>query len=113
MGHWGEDADDLIQEPAMAERGNDEPHDILAAEGFALPDVDPYLHHHGPIQLPEDPTGDAEPHDVLAAEEFPMPAQLPHPAVTLVERRGGRRRLAAEVGAGLLALLVVRRLRRR
>ena len=56
--------------PAGAER----PHDVLAAEEFAVPAPDPDLHHHDPVVLPDDPTGLAEPHDVLAAEEFPIPA---------------------------------------
>lgn len=50
------------------------PHDVLAAEEFAMPAPDPDLHHHDRVVLPEDPTGIAEPHDVLAAEEFPIPA---------------------------------------
>lgn len=49
-------------------------HDVLAAEEFAVGAPDPVLHHHGPVGLPDDPTGIAEPHDVLAAEEFAMPA---------------------------------------
>jgi hypothetical protein len=49
----------------------DGPHDVLAAEEFALPAPDPGLKRP---RLPEDPTGTAEPHDVLAAEEFPFPA---------------------------------------
>src|SRR5256885_16970160 len=48
-------------------------HDVLAAEAFAVPARDPSL-THGPVKLPEDPTGIAEPHDILAAEEFAMPA---------------------------------------
>jgi hypothetical protein len=89
-------------------------HDVLAAEAFAVPARDPELHHHGPISLPEDPTGDPEPHDVLAAEEFPMPAPRPHPADALAERRGGFGRLAFEVAAGLaLVALAVRFFRRR
>jgi hypothetical protein len=59
---------------AHAQTPREEPaHDVLAAEEFALPAADPVL-HHGPVRLPDDPTGIAEPHDVLAAEEFPMPA---------------------------------------
>jgi hypothetical protein len=50
------------------------PHDVLAAEEFALPAPDPDLHHQDPVVLPDDPTGLIEPHDVLAAEEFPIPA---------------------------------------
>src|SRR5258708_5895855 len=53
-----------------------EAHDILAAEEFAMPAEDPTL-HHGPVSLPEDPSGDTEPHDILAAEEFAMPALPP------------------------------------
>jgi MYXO-CTERM domain-containing protein len=52
----------------------DDAHDVLAAEEFGVPAPDPDLHHHGPVSLPEDPTGIAEPHDVLAAEEFALPA---------------------------------------
>ena len=61
--------------PAAAEP----PHDILAAEEFAMPAPDPDLHHQDPVVLPEDPTGIAEPHDVLAAEEFPIPALMHKP----------------------------------
>jgi len=50
-----------------------EAHDVLAAEAFAMPSRDPSL-RHSPITLPDDPTGIAEPHDILAAEEFAMPA---------------------------------------
>jgi hypothetical protein len=50
------------------------PHDVLAAEEFALPAPDPDLHRPDPVELPDDPTGIVEPHDVLAAEEFPIPA---------------------------------------
>ncbi len=83
------------------------PHDILAAEAFVVPGPDPELHPHGPVQLPEDPTGIAEPHDVLAAEEFAMPAP----------RLGGGRSPRARqqkgrllvLGAGLLAAVIVLR----
>ena len=50
--------------------------DVLAAEAFAVPAPDPHL-THGPVVLPDDPTGIEEPHDVLAAEEFAMPAPAP------------------------------------
>jgi hypothetical protein len=66
------------------------PHDILAAEEFVLPAGDPGLHSHGPLKLPDDPTGIVEPHDVLAAEEFAMPAPRP----------GGRRLPRARQRAG-------------
>jgi hypothetical protein len=88
-------------------------HDVLAAEAFAMPAPDPDLHHHGPVNLPDDPSGIAEPHDVLAAEEFPMPAARPHPAVALVERRGGVGRLAFEVGGALVLFALLRRVLRR
>ena len=55
---------------------DDEAHDVLAAEAFAVPARDPAL-RHGPIKLPDDPSGIAEAHDVLAAEEFAMPATQP------------------------------------
>ena len=96
-----------------AQTPGDEPaHDVLAAEEFAMPAPDPSL-HHGPITLPEDPTGIAEPHDVLAAEEFAMPApRQGSGTVGLAPRahRSGRAlALAGLVGALLLAL-VARRL---
>jgi hypothetical protein len=47
--------------------GIEEPHDVLAAEEFAMP-----VRSVG--DPPPDPTGIREPHDVLAAEEFAMPA---------------------------------------
>lgn len=46
--------------------GIEEPHDVLAAEEFALP-------ARSAGDIPPDPTGIQEPHDVLAAEEFAMP----------------------------------------
>jgi hypothetical protein len=45
--------------------GIQEPHDILAAEEFAMP-------MRSARDIPPDPIH--EPHDVLAAEEFAMPA---------------------------------------
>jgi hypothetical protein len=48
----------------MEER-NDKPHDVLAAEEFAIGGRDD--------RYPDDPSGTEEPHDVLAAEEFAMP----------------------------------------
>src|SRR5436309_12409549 len=57
-------------------RAQEDAHDVLAAEAFAVPAPDPSLRHR-PITLPDDPSGIAEPHDVLAAEEFAMPATRP------------------------------------
>jgi hypothetical protein len=85
-------------------RPTDEPvHDVLAAEEFGVPAPDPSL-HHGPITLPEDPSGIIEPHDVLAAEEFAMPAPLPGQ-----DDRGGRRQpsRAALVTVALWGLAVL------
>ena len=64
-------------QPAQPSLAEDPPHDILAAEEFAVPAPDPELHHPEPVVLPPDPTGIPEPHDVLAAEEFPIPAVPP------------------------------------
>ncbi len=46
--------------------GIQEPHDVLAAEEFAMP-------ARSLRDIPPDPTGIQEPHDTLAAEEFAMP----------------------------------------
>jgi hypothetical protein len=55
-------ADDAPPDPL----GTGEPHDVLAAEEFAMPTRDA-------APAPSDPTGIEQPHDVLAAEEFAMP----------------------------------------
>ena len=88
-------------------------HDVLAAEAFAVPTADPSL-RHVPINLPDDPSGIAEPHDVLAAEEFAMPA--PSPAA---QPAGRARRLAAQAGSparlaalGAVAAILLRMIRR-
>ncbi len=91
-----------------------EAHDVLAAEAFAVPTADPNLRHQ-PIALPDDPTGIAEPHDVLAAEEFAMPAPRQSTG------SGGAAGIAAKaatpaarIGAlAAVALLVRRAFRRR
>ncbi len=88
----------------------EEPHDVLAAEAFAVPAPDPELHHHGPVLLPDDPTGDPEPHDVLAAEEFAMPAPRPG-ADCEFTRRESSGRLA--VAAAVLSAVAFAALRRR
>ena len=88
----------------------EKPHDVLAAEEYAVPAADPAL-HHGPVRLPDDPTGIAEPHDVLAAEEFAMPAPPPgaHEPSSSVGAARGRTLLVA----GALGLLAALRARRR
>jgi hypothetical protein len=68
--------------------GRDEPHDVLAAEEFAMPAPE-VARRDRPLALPEDPSGETEPHDILAAEEFAMPAPPPRAPFA---PRGGRRR---------------------
>jgi hypothetical protein len=94
----------------------DDAHDILAAEAFALPSSDPTLRHQ-PITLPEDPTGIAEAHDVLAAEEFAMPAprgpsESGGGALARAGEAASPKRIAIAGAVALLALIVFRRRRR-
>lgn len=88
----------LPQDPT----GIEEPHDVLAAEEFAMP-------ARSAGDIPPDPTGIQEPHDVLAAEEFAMPtAGRP-------ERDGEAfdpRSLIPAAALALLLLALVRRARR-
>jgi hypothetical protein len=97
-----------VQRPQPADR----PHDILAAEEFAMPTVDPEL-HHGPVRLPDDPSGIAEAHDVLAAEEFAMPAPRPQAGIWVSSSASDRARAGGVVAAMLGLWLLVRVLRRR
>ena len=87
-------------------------HDVLAAEEFVVPTYDPELHQHGPVSLPEDPSGVQEPHDVLAAEEFALPAPR-HGAGSGYARAGSAalRRVAVAGGALAGVALVLRRRR--
>ncbi|MBS1870762.1 MAG: hypothetical protein JSS99_13995 [Actinobacteria bacterium] len=55
-----------------------QPHDVLAAEQFAMPAPQAAWHREAPPQLPPEPNASDEPHDVLAAEQFAMPAPPPH-----------------------------------
>ena len=92
--------------------GDEQAHDVLAAEAFAVPASDPSLHH--PVQLPDDPYGSSEPHDVLAAEEFAVPAAPRHPPGALVPRdRPPAVRLALVTAGAMFALALLRRRRRR
>jgi hypothetical protein len=85
-------------------------HDILAAEEFGVPAPDPAFHHHGPVQLPDDPSGIAEPHDVLAAEEFALPAGRGGSAKNGgIEGGRGRSRVAAALGAAAALALLLRK----
>jgi hypothetical protein len=70
-----------------------EPHDVLAAEEFAIGTRE--------VPYPADPTGIQEPHDVLAAEEFAMPAP------DAAERPSGARGFAAPRALGALLLIAV------
>jgi len=97
----------------QSRQSEDEPHDILAAEAFALPAPDPSL-HHGPVVLPDDPTGISEPHDVLAAEEFAMPAVARIEGNAVVRAsQASLRQLALAALAGALAAVLLFRIRRR
>ncbi len=100
--------------PETGRPTTEQAHDVLAAEAFAMPAADPDLHHHGPVLLPDDPTGIPEPHDVLAAEEFPMPA--PRHGEGGSRLGVSRRPVPAAVGVAAAAgglVLLLRRLTRR
>jgi hypothetical protein len=84
--------------------GIEEPHDVLAAEEFAMPTRAP--------GIPGDPTGISEPHDVLAAEEFAMPTPGAHADGARARRLTSRGvPWAALAAAALLIALTLRRLR--
>jgi MYXO-CTERM domain-containing protein len=90
---------DLPDDPA----GIDEPHDVLAAEEFAMP-------ARSAGDIPPDPTGIEEPHDVLAAEEFAMPvAGVEHDDSAGFDVRS----LFPGLTLALVVLLIVRRRRRK
>jgi hypothetical protein len=103
---------DPASEPETSESSDNAAHDVLAAEAFAVPAPDPSL-HHGPVVLPDDPTGIAEPHDVLAAEEFPMPAACGPEAGRLVRPEKASHRIGIAIAAGLLLVLSRRLIARR
>ncbi len=87
--------------PAGDPSGIEEPHDVLAAEEFAMPTSE--------SRFPADPLGTTQPHDVLAAEEFAMPA----PGATTDWEAGAARsplRLVVALALGLaLAVVLLRR----
>jgi hypothetical protein len=91
-------------------QGNEEPHDVLAADEFAMP-------AHGDVArarqltLPEDPTGIAEAHDILAAEDFAMPSGPDRPLDKL--RPGGAGNALALLGVAALAAVLYAAVRRR
>lgn len=93
---------------------SDKPHDVLAAEEFAIPGPEAVWRDR-PVELPPEPDGSDEPHDVLAAEQFAMPAPPRHVAFASpppAPRQPSRRHLtvaAAGLGAAFAALLHRRR----
>jgi hypothetical protein len=93
---------------------SEEPHDVLAAEQFAMPAPEAAW-HAGPVQLPPEPNASDEPHDVLAAEEFAMPAPPPHVAFASAPAPSGRpsHRYLGVAAAGVAAALAVLIHRRR
>jgi MYXO-CTERM domain-containing protein len=91
------------------------PHDVLAAEQFAMPAPEAAWHRERPLELPPEPNASDEPHDVLAAEEFAMPAPPPHVQFAAAPTPAGRptrRRFGAAAGLGALLALLLRRRRR-
>src|SRR5260370_40711393 len=97
----------MVEPPAQSPDGEDA-HDVLAAEAFAVPAPDPEL-RHGPVVLPEAPTGIPEPHDILAAEEFPMPSGGRSCGPGQANRSRAARRGGLIAGPGLLAAATPRR----
>jgi MYXO-CTERM domain-containing protein len=91
-------------------QGIDEPHDVLAADEFAMP-AHGDLPRQRQLALPDDPTGIAEAHDVLAAEDFAMPAGPDEFAEKT--KRGGPVNRFVVVGAAALAALLALAARRR
>jgi hypothetical protein len=90
----------------------EDPHDILAAEEFGVPARDPRL-RHGPVALPDDPTGIAEAHDVLAAEEFALPAPRPGTAAGAGQPPAWAPKVLVALGAAALLVARSRRARQR
>jgi len=106
----------------------DEPHDVLAADEFAMPTrehrpPDPHDEDHEAhdvlaadefavptrgTRAPDPHIADREPHDVLAADEFAMPGIGAHhePAGTAPARRA-----LVPLALGIALLLVLRRRR--
>ncbi len=89
------------------------PHDVLAAEEFAMPAPEE-ARHHRPVVVPAEPNGETGPHDVLAAEEFAMPAPEPRAAfagtTTAAPKR--RSRIVPLLASGFGIAAVLRRRRR-
>lgn len=104
--------DEIPPEPDAS----DQPHDVLAAEQFAMPAPQAAWHPEAPPQLPPEPNASDKPHDVLAAEEFAMPAPPPHVRFASApepSQRPSRRRLGAVAGLGAALVVMLRRRRRK
>jgi hypothetical protein len=82
--------------------GIEEPHDVLAAEEFAMP-------ARSAGDIPPDPHGIEEPHDVLAAEEFAMPTGG---GTDAEDASFDPRSLLPAAALTVVLLLLIRRLRR-
>src|SRR3954449_8346687 len=87
-------------------QATDEPHDVLAADEFAMPSRGDYGLH-----LPRDPHGIQEPHDVLAADEFGFPSGPDWALET--QKSGGRSNLTTVLAFAALAVLLYAALKRR
>jgi hypothetical protein len=82
---------------------SEQPHDVLAAEEFAMPAPEE-ARRRGPLVLPPEPNPSDEPHDVLAAEEFAMPAPEPRPPFASAPSPRRSRVVPLLAGLGALAL---------
>src|SRR3954465_10791254 len=87
-------------------QATDEPHDVLAADEFAMPSRGDYGLH-----LPGDPHGIVEPHDVLAADEFAMPSGPDRTFET--HKSGGRPNPILVLALAALAVLLSPAIKRR
>ena len=99
-----------LQGMARDKDNGPEPVDVLAAEEFGVPAPDPALRPEK-LVLPPDLIAD-KPHDVLAAEEFAMPAPEEAHRVPRPTRRKQAAVRVALNAVPLLALWLVRRMRR-
>jgi hypothetical protein len=94
---------------AMADKANppgdpsgiEQPHDVLAAEEFAMPTRD--------NRFPADPLGTTRPHDVLAAEEFGIPGPGAEADVSARSPREPARYLVPLAIGFALAFILLRR----
>ncbi len=87
--------------PASDPSGIEQPHDVLAAEEFAMPTRD--------NRFPADPLGTTQPHDVLAAEEFGMPVPGAEADVSALPPSSPARFLVPMAIGFALAFILLRR----